>query len=81
MDTLRPLTASLAAALDNPAIPWKPLILAFALGSHALESYLQYRQYLVLHRRTIPTQLRHEIDQATFDKSQAYGRSKYWFTL
>ncbi|KAK3117681.1 zinc metalloprotease [Teratosphaeriaceae sp. CCFEE 6253] len=81
MDTLRPLTAPLAAALDNPAISWKPLILAFALGSHALESYLQYRQYLVLHRRTIPFQLRHEIEQATFDKSQAYGRSKYWFTL
>ena len=75
MDLLR----SLAYRLDSPSIPWKPLILTFAVGQYALESYLSYRQYLVLQRTTIPAQLKNEIDQPTFDKSQAYGRAKAQF--
>lgn len=47
-----------------------------ALGEYCLESYLSYRQYKVLQRTTVPAQLKHEIDQKTFDKSQAYGRAK-----
>ncbi|TKA61848.1 hypothetical protein B0A55_11552 [Friedmanniomyces simplex] len=81
MDFLRRLIGTTASALDNPAIPWKSLIITFALGEYALETYLSYRQYQVLQRKQIPTQLKHEIDQKTFDKSQAYGRSKFWFGL
>ena len=69
----------LSRYLDNPAIPWKPLILSFALGEFAIESYLSWRQYRVLSRTTVPPQLKNEIDQKTFDKSQAYGRSKAKF--
>lgn len=46
-------------------------------SEYALESYLSYRQYQVLQRKQIPSQLRSEISQETFDKSQAYGRAKY----
>lgn len=75
MDFLR----RLATTLDNPSIPWKTLILSFALGEFALESYLSWRQYRVLSRTTIPPQLKNEIAQSTFDTSQAYGRSKAKF--
>src|ERR1700761_1744878 len=75
MDLLR----NLAARLDHPAIPWKPLILSFALGEFCLESFLSWRQYRVLCRTTVPPQLQNEIEQATFDKSQAYGRAKAKF--
>lgn len=77
MDLLR----RLAGFLDSPAIPWKPLILTFAIGEFALESYLSYRQYSVLQRTTVPKQLKHEIDQKTYDKSQAYGRAKAKFNF
>ena len=69
----------LSRTLDNPSIPWKPLILTFAIGEFCLESYLSWRQYKVLCRKTIPPQLKNEIDQSTFDKSQSYGRSKAKF--
>lgn len=69
----------LSRYLDNRAIPWKPLILSFAIGEFCFESYLSWRQYRVLSRTTVPPQLKNEIDQKTFDKSQAYGRSKAKF--
>ena len=69
----------LSRFLDSPSIPWKPLILSFAVGEFCFESYLSWRQYRVLSRTTIPPQLKNEIDQNTFDKSQAYGRSKAKF--
>jgi STE24 endopeptidase len=75
MDFLR----RLAAGLDDRNIPWKTLIITFALGEYALESYLSYRQYQVLQRKTVPQQLKNEIDQETFDKSQKYGRAKAKF--
>lgn len=77
MDFLR----RLAAPLDNSAIPWKPILVTFALGEFALEAWLLSRQYRVLQRKTIPPQLKEEVDQKTFDKSQAYGRSKAKFTI
>lgn len=70
---------SLASKLDTPSIPWKPLILSFALAEFSLETFLSYRQYRVLQRTKIPPQLQSEIDQPTFDKSQAYGRAKAKF--
>lgn len=75
MDFLR----RLGAGLDNPNIPWKSLIITFAIGEYALESYLSWRQYKVLQRTRVPAQLKNEIDQSTFDKSQAYGRAKAKF--
>lgn len=72
MDVLR----RLSAALDQDYIPWKTLVITFSVGSYALETYLAYRQYQVLQRKTVPLQLKNEIDQKTFDKSQAYGRAK-----
>lgn len=77
MDLIR----RLGAGLDSPFIPWKKLIIGFALAEFGLESYLAYRQYQVLKRKAIPPQLKHEIDQPTFDKSQAYGRAKAHFGL
>lgn len=69
----------LGAGLDSPTIPWKSLIITFAIGEFTIESFLAYRQYRVLQRTTIPPQLKHEVDQDTFDKSQRYGRSKAKF--
>ena len=66
MDFLQRLIATASATLDTPTIPWKSLIITFSLGEYALETYLQYRQYQVLKRKTIPAQLKHEIDQPTF---------------
>ena len=77
MDFLR----RLGTGLDNPSIPWKSLIITFAVGEYALETYLSYRQYKVLQGKTVPKQLKNEIDQATFDKSQAYGRAKAKFSF
>jgi STE24 endopeptidase len=77
MDFLR----RLGAGLDDRNIPWKTLIITFALGEYALESYLSYRQYQVLQRTTVPKQLKNEIDQETFDKSQKYGRAKAKFSF
>ncbi|KAH9845349.1 CAAX prenyl protease 1-like [Teratosphaeria destructans] len=76
MDLIRRTIASAAALVDRPSIPWKTLILTFALGEYTLETYLAYRQYQVLKRTQIPSQLKREIDQATYDKSQEYGRAK-----
>ena len=77
MDLLR----RLGAGLDNPNVPWKSLIVTFAVGQYCVETYLAYRQYRVLQRTQVPVQLKHEIDQETFDKSQAYGRAKAKFTF
>jgi STE24 endopeptidase len=81
MDFIRRLISSAAAVLDTPTIPWKTLILTFSVGEYLLETYLLSRQYRVLSRPTIPAQLKKEVDQQTFDKSQAYGRAKAKFSL
>lgn len=71
----------LGAGLDSPTIPWKSLIISFAVGEFALNSYLLYRQYRVLQRTTIPPQLKNEVDPKTHAKSQAYGRAKAKFSF
>lgn len=76
MDSLR----SLAAWLDRPGFPWKNLIITFSLGEYVFENYLAYRQYQVLKRKTVPKQLKEEVDQATFDKSQVCRqRAPPWY--
>ncbi|USW57971.1 Putative peptidase M48, CAAX prenyl protease 1 [Septoria linicola] len=75
MDFLR----RLSAAIDQDWIPWKTLIITFSVAEYALESYLTYRQYQILKSTRIPAQLKNEIDQKTYDKSQAYGRAKAKF--
>ncbi|KAF2863520.1 hypothetical protein K470DRAFT_103714 [Piedraia hortae CBS 480.64] len=79
MDTIRSIIQAGSALIDHPDIPWKNLIFSCALGTAGLETWLDYRQYQVLKRTQIPKELANEIDRATYDKSQAYGRAKYWY--
>ncbi|PSN65627.1 CaaX prenyl protease [Corynespora cassiicola Philippines] len=69
----------LAQWLDRPFFPWKRLVVGFSLAEFTLENWLLFRQYRVLQRTTVPKALEKEIDQETFDKSQAYGRAKAKF--
>lgn len=64
------ITKSLTRFLDNPAIPWKKLIIGFSLGQFTFENWLLLRQYGVYSRKAIPKTLTKEVDQETFDKSQ-----------
>ncbi|THY60740.1 CAAX prenyl protease 1 [Aureobasidium pullulans] len=77
------ILSRLAGWLDRPGFPWKSLIISFSLGEYLLENWLAFRQYRVLQGTKVPKQLQNEVDQATFDKSQAshtyssaYGRAK-----
>lgn len=65
--------------LDRPLFPWKRLIVSFSISQYIFETYLAYRQYGVLCNRKRPRALENEVDQQTFDKSQAYGRAKAKF--
>lgn len=77
------LTASqrLAQFLDRPFFPWKKLVLGFSVGQFLLENWLLYRQFGVYQRTIRPKALEHEVNQETFDKSQAYGRAKAKFSF
>ncbi|KAL9095632.1 MAG: hypothetical protein Q9165_002064 [Trypethelium subeluteriae] len=77
MDYLR----RFASWLDRPLFPWKRLVLSFSLGHFVLENYIAWRQYRVLCQTKVPKALESEIDQKTYDKSQAYGRAKAKFGL
>lgn len=72
---------ALTRFLDNPAIPWKRLIIGFSLGQFVFENWLLYRQYGVYCRKAVPKTLTKEVDQSTFDKSQEYGRAKAKFSF
>ncbi|KAF2090674.1 CaaX prenyl protease-like protein [Saccharata proteae CBS 121410] len=69
----------LAHFLDRPFFPWKKLVIGFSIGDFVLENWLLFRQYGVYSRTTRPKALSNEVDQATYDKSQAYGRAKAKF--
>ncbi|KAG5944267.1 hypothetical protein E4U53_006909 [Claviceps sorghi] len=71
----------LARFLDRPMFPWRRLIIGFSVGQYLLESFLTLRQYRVLQRTKPPAVLAKEINQETFDKSQAYGRAKAQFGI
>jgi STE24 endopeptidase len=71
----------LARWLDRPFFPWKKLVIGFSLAEFALENWLLFRQYGVLQKKAVPKALEKEIDQTTFDKSQAYGRAKAKFSF
>jgi STE24 endopeptidase len=73
------LLQRLARALDRPLFPWKKLIVGFSLAQYVFESFLSLRQYKILQRTRVPKVLETEVDQETFDKSQAYGRAKAKF--
>jgi len=75
MDALK----ALSGFLDRPLFPWKKLIVTFSIGQFLINSYLSLRQYKVLQRTKVPKALEAEIDQETYDKSQAYGRAKAKF--
>jgi STE24 endopeptidase len=60
----------LARLLDNPAIPWKNLVIGFSLGQFVFENWLLWRQYGVYKRTIRPKALEKEVDQDVYDKSQ-----------
>ncbi|KAI5965663.1 STE24 [Candida pseudojiufengensis] len=67
--------------LDNPKINWKLIIVGFTIGQYVFESYLDYRQYKVLTKKSPPASIKAEVNQETFDKSQKYSRSKAKFSF
>ncbi|KAF3077551.1 CAAX prenyl protease 1 [Trichoderma lentiforme] len=71
----------LSQFLDRPLFPWKRLILGFSVGQYLFESLLNYRQYRILQLLKPPAVLAKEVNQETFDKSQAYGRAKAQFSV
>ncbi|KAK7549621.1 CaaX prenyl protease-like protein [Phyllosticta citricarpa] len=73
---IQALLQRLAHFLDRPFFPWKKLVIGFSLGRFVLENWLLFRQYGVYQRKIRPKALEYEVDQATFDNSQAYGRAK-----
>jgi STE24 endopeptidase len=70
----------LARFLDRPLFPWKNLIIGFSVAQYAFETYLGYRQFRIFQRPKPPKVLEQEVSQEVFDKSQAYGRAKAWFS-
>ncbi|BFZ55648.1 zinc metalloprotease [Savitreella phatthalungensis] len=81
MDSLLRILGKLESWLDNSVIPWKPLVIGFTLAQFSLEQFLLLRQYRKLQATKVPATLAGEIDQDTFDRSQAYGRAKARFTF
>ncbi|KAL8764403.1 MAG: hypothetical protein Q9184_000108 [Pyrenodesmia sp. 2 TL-2023] len=75
MDVLR----RLGQALDHPGFPWKRLIITFQIAQYVFEGFLSFRQYKILQQTRPPKTLEGEVNQETFDKSQAYGRAKAQF--
>ena len=75
------LFETLQALFDKPGIPWKSIILGFSIGQFVFESFLSYRQYKVLSKKTLPKVLENEIDKETFDKSRDYSRAKLKFSF
>lgn len=54
---------------------------AILIGKYLFETYIQYRQYQVLKETQVPKELRLEISQETYDKSQEYSRAKARFNF
>ncbi|BAO41720.1 CAAX prenyl protease 1 [Kluyveromyces marxianus DMKU3-1042] len=71
----------LQGAFDKPSIPWKTIITGFTVAQFAFETYLTYRQYVALSKKTLPPVLEGEIDDETFQKSEAYARAKSKFSI
>jgi len=67
--------------VDQPWIPWKNVVVGFSLGIFGLENWLLWRQYGVYKRTIRPKALEAEVNQETYDKSQAYGRAKAKFNF
>ncbi|KAK6201561.1 zinc metalloprotease [Scheffersomyces amazonensis] len=65
--------------LDSPTIDWKLVLTGLTVGRFVVDTYLDYRQYQVLKKTSPPNSLKAEVSQETFDKSQAYSRSKAKF--
>ncbi|CAH00641.1 zinc metalloprotease [Kluyveromyces lactis] len=67
--------------LDSSSIPWKTIITGFTVAQFGFETYLTYRQYLALSNKNLPPVLVGEIDDETFQKSEAYSRAKSKFSI
>jgi len=75
------LIQQFAAAIDQPSINWKGIILGFTSFQFLFETYLTYRQYKVLYKDSLPPTLKDEIDDKTFKESQKYSRAKAKFSI
>lgn len=78
-DSLSAPIRSFFASLDDPAIPWKTLVLYLVLAVYSFETYLSLRQYKVYSYAAPPASLARHVDLDTFKKSQLYGRDKARF--
>lgn len=55
------------------------MVTSLILGKYAFETYIDYRQYQVLHRKKPPVSIEKEILQETFVKAQTYSKAKARF--
>mgnify|MGYP003365584597 FL=1 len=72
---------SLQSICDSPNIPWKTIIVGFSVSQFLFETYVSYRQYKALSSNKLPAVLENEIDQETFEKSEAYSKAKIRFSI
>lgn len=69
------------SVLDNPNINWKAVVTSLLLGKYAFETYIDARQYEVLHRKKPPASIEKEILYDTFVKAQTYSKAKARFSF
>lgn len=71
----------LRGVLNGPDVPWKTIISAFTIGQFTFETYLAWRQYKTLEKKSLPPVLANEIDSETFRKSNEYSKAKAKFSM
>jgi hypothetical protein len=67
--------------LQLPAVggPWVTAYVAFTLVMHLLEQYLEVRQLAKNNEAKVPTELKGQVDEEEFKKSQVYQKDKRIF--
>lgn len=55
------------------------MVTSLLLGKYVFETYIDYRQYQVLHRKKPPVSIEKEISNDTFVKAQTYSKAKARF--
>ncbi|CCE81944.1 Piso0_002625 [Millerozyma farinosa CBS 7064] len=71
--------ANFTSLIREANFSWTDLLTGLTIGEFTFTSYLDYRQYNVLNKKTPPESLKGAIDDETFEKSQLYGREKLKF--
>ncbi|KAG2734607.1 hypothetical protein G9P44_002613 [Scheffersomyces stipitis] len=62
--------------LDSDLINWKLVLGLLSTGKYVFDTYLKYRQYMVLQQKSIPASIKAEIDPNDFQKSTDYNIAK-----